>query len=93
MSYIESEDNVLEMQLKQLKKSRTGYVSCLTRIANTANELIGDYSNNKQLQILLPKFKEMVHKIYVVIKSKTIVHCYPKKTLLAKIPFFSKCGY
>ena len=37
MSYIKSEDNVLEKKLKQLKKSRAGYVSYLTRIINNAN--------------------------------------------------------
>ena len=37
MSYIKSEDNVLEKQLKQLKKSRAGYVPYLTRIINNAN--------------------------------------------------------
>ena len=69
MSYIKSEDNMLERQLKQLKKSRAGYVSYLTRIINNANELIGDYSHEEQLEILLPKFDEIVHKIYVVNKG------------------------
>ena len=69
MSYIKSEDNMLERQLKQLKKSRAGYVSYLTRIINNANELIVDYSNEEQLEILLPKFDEIVHKIYVVNKG------------------------
>ena len=69
MSYIKSEDNVLKTQLKQLKKSCAGYVSYLTRIVSNANELIGDLSNKEQLEILLPKFKETVNKIYIVNKD------------------------
>ena len=69
MSYIKSEDNVLVRQLKQLEKSRAGYVSYLSRIINNTNELMGDYSNKEQLEILLPKFKEIVHKIYVIDKD------------------------
>ena len=55
--------------MKQLKKSCAGYVSYLTRIINNVNELMGDYSNKEQLEILLPKFKEIVQKIYVVNKD------------------------
>ena len=55
--------------MKQLKKSRAGYVSHLTRIINYANELMGDYWNKEQLEILLPKFKEIFHKIYAVNKD------------------------
>ena len=69
MNYIKSEDNVLVRQLKQLEKSRAGYVSYLSRINNNTNELMGDYSNKEQLEILLPKFKEIVHNIYVVNKD------------------------
>ena len=85
MSYIKSEDKVLKRQLKQLKKSREGHVSYLTRIINNANELImRGYSDKEQSEILLPKFKEIVHKIYVV------VHCYPQKTLMKRLSF-SRC--
>ena len=45
MSYIKPENNVLERQLKELKESRAGYVSYLTRIINNVNKLMGDYSN------------------------------------------------
>ena len=86
MTYIKSKDNVLERQLEQLKKSRAGYVSYLTRIINNANELMGDYSNKEQLEILLPKFKEIVHKIYVV--NKDSCSLLPEENVDDEVKFF-----
>ena len=86
MSYIKSEDNVFERQLKQLKKSSAGYVSYLTRIINNANELMGDYSNKEQLEILLSKFKEIVHQIYVV--NKAYCSLLPEENVDDEVKFF-----
>ena len=86
MTYIKSKDNVLDRQLKQLQKSRASYVSYLTRIINNANELMGDYSNKEQLEILLPKFKEIVHKIYVV--NKDNCSFLPEENVDDEVKFF-----
>ena len=86
MSYIKSEENVLEGQLKQLKKSRASYVSYLTRIINNANELMGDYSNKEKSEILLPKFKEIVHKVYVV--NKEYCSLLPAENVADEVKFF-----
>ena len=86
MSFIKSEDNVLVRQLKQLEKSREGYVSYLSRIIKNTNELMGDYSKKEQLEILLPKFKEIVHKIYVV--NKDYFSLLPEENVDDEIKFF-----
>lgn len=41
-------------------------MSYLTRIINNTTELIKDYSNKEQWEMLLPKFKEIVNKIHIV---------------------------
>ena len=86
MNCTKSKDNVLERQIKELKKSRAGYVSYLTSIINSANKLMGDYSNKEQLEILLPKFKEIVHKIYVV--DRDYCSLLPEENVEGEVKFF-----
>ena len=47
---------------------------------------MGDYSNKEQLEILLPKFKEIVHKIYVV--NKDYCSLLPKENVDVEFKFF-----
>lgn len=61
-------------------------MSYLTRIINNAAELMGDCSNKGQLQILLPKVKEVINKIYVI--NKDYCSFFPKKTSMKILRFF-----
>ena len=47
---------------------------------------MGDYSNKEQLEILLPKFKEIVHKIYVVNKDNCSL--LPEENVDDEVKFF-----
>ena len=47
---------------------------------------MGDYSNKEQSEILLPKFKEIVHKIYVV--NKDYCSLLPEENIDDEVKFF-----
>ena len=58
----------------------------LTTIINNAMELMGDYSNKEQLEILLPKFKEVINKVHVV--NEDYFSLLPEEKVDEEISFF-----
>ena len=49
-------------------------------------ELMGDYSNKEQLEILLPKFKEVINKVHVV--NEDCFSLLPEEKVDEEISFF-----